>query len=705
MIFGLAARRLAERQREKVVHDDSESVSPARAVNQCVCEVVTNIDASVYGIAIPAEGKDKTDTVRVSSNVSRQKKKSQGQTVSKTQVTAAVDPINTVTLEQLGVHYVYIRKLEDVLPAITSILSVNNTLGLDIETFKLPKFLEDKQAGLEPRKSGIRLVQIYDGATCVYVFDILKLGGIFCLGIDIWKKPMVAHNALFEMKHLIHAGVIPQRLGCSLLADRIINGVRRDLRNDLGLSSSAGLQDLTKEVLNLIVSKDMQKSNWAEAELSNEQLNYAALDSILVFKIFAIQQEKLKKGEMIQAYWIQREAQQAVATMELTGISFDVSKHREKISSWKTEAETLHETIVETVGQKLNLNSGKQIGSWLKAALKEEDLESWAKTDKGQLSTSTHTFKLHEHMHDIFPKIIQYRHVSKRISSFGDGLYKFIDVLENRLYGSFTLGATNTGRMTSRNPNMQQMPRDGFRSLFVAATGYQLVRLDYSQQELRVAALVTEDPALLEIYATGGDVHTETAASLLKISKEQVTKDQRQLAKAVIFGLLYGQGAKGLAVYAKRQYGVEMSVEEAETHRKGLFKAYKGLLGWQRRTGDTTRITQIVKTPCGRVRDFSRERFGYKYCAALNHPIQGAAAEITIKALSRLTPLLCDDCRLVNVVHDEILLEVCENKVNEYRELARVAMEDAFVDIFPNAKPYLKNSVEVGIGKNWEEAH
>ena len=622
-----------------------------------------------------------------------------------------IQPVNhedcctNVSLAKLGITLIVVDALADIPKNLSQILSTKLVLGIDIETYGLPKFSTDKLAGLNPRKSGIRLVQIYDGSSCVYVFDIKKLGDIGCLGAIIWDKPMVAHNAMFEMKHLLYAGVYPNKLGCSLLADRVITGVRLDLRDDLQLSRSAGLKDLAKELLNLTVSKEMQVSDWSAETLTQEQLEYAALDAVLVSKIFAIQLGKLSTKGLIRAYRVQRDAQYAVARMELIGIGFNIAKHRELISTWKAEAINIRTEICTTIDKELNLNSGKQLDAWLKEALKPEDVEVWAKTDKGQLSTSTHTFKLYEHMHDIFPKLVQYRHYAKRISSFGDGLYKFIDVSNGRLYGSFSLGATNTGRMASRQPNMQNMPRDDFRKLFVAEEGFQLVRLDYSQQELRVAAFVTGDSALLKIYEEGGDIHKATAAALLKIPKDSVSKEQRQLAKAVIFGLLYGQGATGLSVYAKRQYGVEMSIAEAEKHRRNLFKTYAGLRAWQRQTGDTVQVTQVVKTACGRIRDFNREKKGYQYCAALNHPIQGAAAEITLHALIRLTLLLCEDCRLVNVVHDEILLEVRENRVSEFKELAKSAMEEAFLDVFPNSRLYLKNSVEVGVGKNWEEAH
>jgi DNA polymerase-1 len=567
----------------------------------------------------------------------------------------------------------------------------------------LPEFEGDKQAGLEPRKSAIRTVQIYDGHSRVYVFDILKLGGLACLDQDIWEHPMIAHNGLFELKHLLHKGVYPKRLGCSLLADRVLNGDRRELKEELGLSRSAGLKDLAKELLSLDISKEMQTSDWSQETLSQEQIEYAALDAVLTMKIFDIQKKQIGCRGLTRAYQMLRDAQFPIAQMELRGIGFDVLKHRELMFVWRQESERLEAAIFEAIGRELNINSSKQMGEWLTDVLKEDDLENWSKTSKGALSTSTPTFKLNEHTHEIIPKIVEYRHVTKRLSSFGEGLYKFVDMPAKRLHGSFSLGMTATGRMSSYNPNMQNMPRDGFRDLFCAQDGYCLIGLDYSQQELRVAAFITGDKELLRIYEEGGDVHTNTAAAILRIPKDKVGKAQRQLAKAVIFGLLYGQGAKGLAFYAKRQYGVDMTEEEAQKHRDGLFKTYKGLRKWQMNTGKLVEITKKIKTPCGRERDFNRERLGYRYNAALNLPIQGAAAEITLHALMRLTSLLCDDCRLVNVIHDEILLEVTEDKAQAYADKAKDAMELAFLDVFPDAKPYLKGLVEAKIGKTWAE--
>ena len=149
----------------------------------------------------------------------------------------------------------------------------------------------------------------------------------------------------------------------------------------------------------------------------------------------------------------------------------------------------------------------------------------------------------------------------------------------------------------------------------------------------------------------------------------EVTKEHRQLSKAINFGLLYGQGARGLAKYAKTSYGVNLTEEEAKKHRRRFFKTYPDQLEWQQATGREAERTGKTRTVCGRGRDFNREVYGYRYTVSLNHPVQGSAGEVLLCLLKRLSPLLSTDCRLINSVHDEILCEVRSNEAERYLKL------------------------------------
>ena len=182
-----------------------------------------------------------------------------------------------------------------------------------------------------------------------------------------------------------------------------------------------------------------------------------------------------------------------------------------------------------------------------------------------------------------------------------------------------------------------------------------------------------------------------------------MTKEQRQAAKAINFGLLYGQGHRGLARYASANYGVSMSVQEARKARTAFFRTYKGLAWWQQKTGRLSKRGNIIATPGGRVRDFKMEKNGYRYTEALNTPIQGGAAEVLMAALGVLQKHLKGiDAKLVNTVHDEIVLEVVLEHSHKAVVALGAAMTEGMLTIFPKAS--IKNLVDVNTGPSWAEA-
>ncbi len=614
---------------------------------------------------------------------------------------AALVPTAGETLRLLGIETIYITRVED-LPLSFLQSPPSRLLGLDIETITL--YPEDKQSGLDPRKSSIRLVQLYDGATTVYVFDILKLGELAVLGSIIWDRPMVAHAAKFEFKHLLHAGVHPQKLGCTYLADRILNGTREDLRKDLGLSKSADLKALSRELLGIEISKDGQTSNWGQPELEQWQIDYAALDAVLVVKLFDMQWQQLEKGGLQRSYHLNRGSQYPIVMAELCGIELDVEEHRKLLEEWKAEKEELYPLILDSLGvEEINLNSNPQLGAWLRGALSPEALSKWPRTDSGGLSTDKAAFERNIHVHSAFQLILDYKYVSTRISCFGETLYQYFDPDSGRIHGTFNLCGAATGRMSASAPNLQQIPREDCRRLFRAKEGYLLVGLDFSQQELRVCSQLSQDPVFLSVYADNGDAHTETAAAILSLPKDKVTKHDRQIAKSVNFGLLYGQGAAGLVAYARNTYRVEMTIEEAERFKAAFFKTYARLHAWQKEIGNEARVTGKLRTPCGFTRNFTREARGYRYNAALNLPVQGGACEVTLHSLLRLAPLLDNACRLVAVVHDEVVLEVIEHRAEELASKAEECMRLGFLDVFPDAGAYLQGAIDWKIGKTWAD--
>jgi DNA polymerase-1 len=300
--------------------------------------------------------------------------------------------------------------------------------------------------------------------------------------------------------------------------------------------------------------------------------------------------------------------------------------------------------------------------------------------------------------------LLDHRLAAKKLNNYGSGFAGHINPVTGRLHPNFKLGGTLTGRLSCSDPNVQNAPRDpAFRALFTAPAGRVLVAADFSQIELRVAAWLSQDRVMLDAYATGQDLHRITAAAMLGIAPDAVTKDQRQAAKAINFGLLYGQGAAGLARYAESNYDVKMSEATAAKYRSTFFKTYPGIKRYQEQTARTSECTLRAVTPGGRIRDFTKERTGYRYTEALNTPIQGGAAEIILATLAVLEKHLAGlNAKLVNVVHDELVLEVAEADADHAIAAVESAMTEGFLAFFPEAAT--TGLVEAHQGPNWAAA-
>ncbi len=595
-------------------------------------------------------------------------------------------------LKQAGITTQYITDKHSAEQVISALVKIANPIGLDIETVKLDGYEDHKQAGLAPPLSRIRLIQLYTGGKEVYVFDVKALGGISILS-PIWDLNLVAHNAKFEIKHLIHAGINIQNIDCTMLQTNALDG------------SLPKLTVLAESLLNWDLNKTLQTSGWGAAVLTPEQISYAALDAVVALKVYHIQNPKLKHENKDQVYRLMLNALPSIAKMELNGIGFDSAAHNLLLNRWETEQKTAETDLRMIVGAEINLASPKQVSEWLLKNLGVETSAKWPKTNSGQLKTDAATLAQFSNQPLVQP-LRNYKEYSKKISTYGEKYSTYINPVTNLIHANFKLGGTVSGRLSCSKPNIQNPLRGKeFRSLFCASQNHVLVVADYSQIELRVAALVSNDQNMLAAYTQKIDLHRKTAAAIAGLSIEQVSDEQRRLAKAVNFGLLYGQGAKGLAAYARANYGVEMSESEAETARNAFFSAYPDLRNWQQKTAKRAELDMKVMTPGGRVRDFRKEIKGYRYTEALNTPIQGGAAEIMLAALAALEHSINEsgiDAKLVNVIHDEIVLEAAKEVSEQAKEILQQAMIDGMLKIFPDAAT--NGLVEANVGANWAEA-
>ena len=595
------------------------------------------------------------------------------------------DPARVI-LDREGVKVALVNTPEQAAATVAALLALPDTgapWGLDIETMPLPEFRTDKKAGLDPHKSAIRLVQVFPGGGTCWVFDVAALG-LSCLE-PLWERAMVAHNAVFELKHLLHATANPARLGCTMLMSNALHGDR------------PSLADLTAAALGWQLDKALQVSDWGGI-LTTAQLDYAALDAVAAFKLAATMALELGTTGRARCYRIMRDAQKAIARMELAGCPFDAATHTAMMTGWQATAEAARGELDSLLG--VNPDSPQQLAGWLAANLPPDALDTWPRTKTGALATDADT--LAGLTLPALEPLARYKQARKLLSTYGASYAGHLHPITGRIHPSFLLGATATGRLACRSPNIQNPPRGAdFRALFAPTGGRVMVVADYSQIELRVAALVSGDDAMLKAYDDGEDLHRKTAAAVLGKAPGDVTKAERQMAKAVNFGLLFGQGVKGLQGYAKASYGVDLTETEAKRARSAFFAAYPGLSRWQDATRKAAERAQQVRTPGGRVRNLEGTRSLQTEC--LNTPIQGGAAECLLVAMATLEPRLVElGAALVNVVHDELVVECDPERAAAVATAIEQAMVTGFRVIFPEGST--RELVDAHTGPNWAAA-
>ena len=274
---------------------------------------------------------------------------------------------------------------------------------------------------------------------------------------------------------------------------------------------------------------------------------------------------------------------------------------------------------------------------------------------------------------------------------------------DGRIHGEFDPLGTDTGRFSSSEPNMQNITRGDLRTAFVASVGKVLVIADYSQIELRAAAYFSGDKRMLEAFIKGEDLHAKTASIVLGKSEKEITNDERQLAKALNFGLLYGRSADGLVRYAKTKYGVEMTEKQAAKTRAIFFKHYDGLARWHAKAWDEVECTEVVegRTILGRRRLINPEASNWDcFQAKTNLVVQGACADGLKLALCEIRKRLPRGVWIIAIVHDQIIAEAPEAKAEQVKKLLTKIMVSAFETLFKKQVPI---EVDAKICENWGE--
>ncbi|EXJ13939.1 DNA polymerase I [Imhoffiella purpurea] len=393
-----------------------------------------------------------------------------------------------------------------------------------------------------------------------------------------------------------------------------------------------------------------------------------------------------------------------LSRIERTGVRIDRDLLAQQSRELTRRIGELELAAYAVAGRKFNMGSPKQIGAIL---FDEQGIEPIAKTPKGAPSTSEDVLEqLADQGHALPRLILQHRGLSKLKSTYTDKLPQMLNPETGRVHTSYHQAVAATGRLSSSDPNLQNIPirtEEGrrIRRAFVAEPGHKLLAADYSQIELRIMAHLSGDARLLAAFAGGQDIHRATAAEILGLDPEAVTGEQRRSAKAVNFGLIYGMSAFGLA----KQLGIERKA--AQNYVDRYFDRYPGVKDFMERTRAKAREDKYVETLFGRrlyLPEIDHSNQGRRAGAertAINAPMQGTAADIIKRAMIAVDDWIQREepkVRLIMQVHDELVLEVAEDAVEDTARHIRAAMESA-------ARLAVPLVVDIGVGDNWEEAH
>lgn len=549
----------------------------------------------------------------------------------------------------MEIYYNVVRDAESLKAAVAELRGVRS-LGFDTETTEL-----------DPYKGDLRLLQISTGAKTQVIDlkpfrakgDVRTLPELQplrdLLADDSVQK--IAHNAKFDAKWVRH------HLGCELggvydtyLASILISAGEGERRH--------GLADVVQFFLSKTLDKSEQVSDWAADELSISQIEYAARDAAIMPEVMQKLEERIQADGLAEVLKLENECVMPLAEMELNGFYIDQDRWREQLAvvtaaQAKTGSE-LQDMLGAGIAQaslfgrpEINLDSQQQVTN----ALVNLGIPMPNTTRAWELQPLAEKYP-------VVAKLLEYRGVAKARTSFGENILEFVEPKTGRLHADFRQIGAPTGRFSCSKPNLQQIPHeDVYRRCFRAEAGRSLVVADYSQIELRILADFSQDKNFILAFESGQDFHAATAAQVFGIAATVVTPDQRSFAKRLNFGVVYGIGASRFAMMTG------LSQIDAENTLRKYFATYPRMDEWLRLQAKSVLTERKTRTRSGRLARFSfdeseRSSVGAAQRYAKNMPIQGTSADILKRALRLLhEDLRGTSARLVNIVHDEIIVE------------------------------------------------
>jgi uracil-DNA glycosylase family 4 len=518
---------------------------------------------------------------------------------------------------------------------------------------------------------------------------------------DIVKEIMVSevkkvfHNAVFDVKFLQKFGVKTN----ALWADTMVMSFLLDENRH-----SQGLKNLSSEYLYGCVD------SWSEKLEKLAVYNSEDADNTLqLYNLFLPKLQGINDSLFMTFLQVIMPMIQVIADMELNGVKVNMDYTKELSRKYNSDLEVLKQLIAskfpESVG--VNLRSNIQVAKLLFEKMGNRPVK---KTDSGKESVDAEVLnKLSSQGCRIAEYLLKLHKIEKMLSTYIDNLPTMVSS-DDRLRGSFLICGARSGRLSSRSPNLQNIPRTSdIKQMFVPKDGHMFINIDASQMELRVGCSVANDRTMILAYNQGMDVHKLTASIIMNKKIDEVTKEERQSAKASNFGLIYGQSADGFQKSAEAEYGLHLTLDQCRKFRDAFFKSYNGFLPWHERVKKELKNKGYVEYPTGRRRRFP-EVLGYEeipgeiFRSAVNSPVQGSGSDIMLFMMSNLR----DDIHKKNLpvefiltVHDSVLLECEERFCPDIQELVhKIATEK-----IPNQFGWLQvpMNFDFSIGTNWGE--
>lgn len=523
-----------------------------------------------------------------------------------------------------------------------------------------------------------------------------------------WKK--LIYNAIFEQKFMqYYYKTFIRNVFDAMLAEQVITSEK----------FPRGLAYVAEKYTGIILNKDQQKSfiDMKPVEMfTPEQLEYASKDVEILFPIYDAQAKIIKEDGLERVMQLENDLAGVTAAMEIEGIPIDINSWRSKIDGYKKKYQKSSDKLVSMAydetnldeqlgiferGTKLNLGSPKQVADVLTRLGVElpKSPKGNYMTDERTLSTINHPFAV---------ELLEYRGLAKIMDSYGESLLAHIHPFTNRLHPDFNQIGTETGRYSCKDPNVQQIPAD-FREC-VTLDDYVIVGADYANIELRIIAEKSGDPSLIAAFNTGDDPHKSTAAIMFNIPLDQVTKDQRFIAKTINFGLTYGMGAPKLRDMLNKDREQKLSINKIYSIINQYQNTYRGVTDWFREAGSLAYRQGYCETLLGRRRYFTRpsgvdEDTFKKQTEAIkrqggNAPIQGSSADMFKLAMVGLY----DQLRLYNYraeiiipLHDEIVILAHKR----HAEAVKLVLEECMMEAAQEILKTVPVKVEAYISDKW----